>query len=570
MRPRTKNSLGQNPNKQYDGDEQLQMTLAACLNRIYKTVSREGLSKETATDIAGDIRMVRERFAISNKSAVLLAAILERNGCCNGIDEEDLAMYIGCTNIEFISFHEGIKELCSINAIAVSNHHGRNRCYCMTREAIMAIESDGEFVPRKITNLNSDELFSQFRFEVAAVRRGDIDNDIFLENIENLINGNPQLEFCRKVKDSGLMESFPATERRFIYYLCHRYVSNSDQSVEIETLMNLTGYMDDDAKLKRFISLEKTAMQAGGMVVFGIENGFVDNGSLSLSDEVKSTFFNEVELAAEPEKKHRDLVCCETIKAKDLFFNRHETEQIGRLDSLLADDNFKGVQARLEEMGMRKGFNAILWGAPGTGKTACVYELARKTGRDIFCIDMSKLKSKWVGDSEKAVKGAFQIYKDMVRTNAKAPIMLFNEADAIFSKRFENISDSVDQMMNAIQNIILQEMENIEGILIATTNLVGNLDPAFERRFIFKIKFEKPEVEVRSRIWKSMVSGLSEEDADRLAGAYDFAGGNIENISRKSTIDYVLTGERPSYESLVKYCQEESLGDKRQMTHIGY
>lgn len=159
----------------------------------------------------------------------------------------------------------------------------------------------------------------------------------------------------------------------------------------------------------------------------------------------------------------------------------------------------------------------------------------------------------------------------MVRTNQKAPILLFNEADAIFSKRLTNVEDSVDQMMNAIQNIILQEMENIEGIMIATTNLVGNLDSAFERRFIFKIKFDKPGAEVRSRIWKSMVSDLSDEEASRLADEFDsFSGGNIENISRKATIDYVLTASRPSYDSLVKYCREESLTGGESRSRIGY
>ena len=125
-------------------------------------------------------------------------------------------------------------------------------------------------------------------------------------------------------------------------------------------------------------------------------------------------------------------------------------------------------------------------------------------------------------------------------------------------------------MMNAIQNIILQEMENIEGILIATTNLVDNLDQAFERRFIYKIKFEQPEAEVRGKIWKSMIKNLSDEDATKLAGEFDFAGGNIENISRKSTVDYVLTGEQPSYDTLVKYCKEESLSGRHNMSRIGY
>ena len=122
------------------------------------------------------------------------------------------------------------------------------------------------------------------------------------------------------------------------------------------------------------------------------------------------------------------------------------------------------------------------------------------------------------------------------------PIFFFNEADAIIKKRTKNMEHSVDKMDNAMQNIILQEIENLDGILIATTNLVSNLDKAFERRFLFKVEFRKPETEVKARIWRSMRKDISVDDARQQVSHYDFTGGQIENISRKRTIDYILSG----------------------------
>ena len=148
--------------------------------------------------------------------------------------------------------------------------------------------------------------------------------------------------------------------------------------------------------------------------------------------------------------------------------------------------------------------------------------------------------------------------------------LFFNEADAVFTKRIENVEQSVDQMNNAIQNIILEEMESIEGILIATTNLLSNLDPAFERRFIFKVEFKMPEKDSRAKIWKSMIPTLSEEDASVLADKYAFSGGNIENIARKSTVEYVLSGNEPTLSSLEGYCQEEILDKKENRNRIGF
>lgn len=181
---------------------------------------------------------------------------------------------------------------------------------------------------------------------------------------------------------------------------------------------------------------------------------------------------------------------------------------------------------------------------------------------------MSKLRSKWVGDSEKNVKAIFNIYRSLCNSKPIKPILFFNEADAIFSKRLENVERSADQTLNSVQNIILQEMETLEGIMICTTNLHGNLDSAFERRFLYKIELEKPGEEVRFKIWKSMMKGLSDEEYATLARQYSFSGGQIENVVRKSTVDYILSGNKPTLEEICKFCDEENF--KSQIRKVGF
>lgn len=145
-----------------------------------------------------------------------------------------------------------------------------------------------------------------------------------------------------------------------------------------------------------------------------------------------------------------------------------------------------------------------------------------------------------------------------------APILLFNEADAVLGIRQEGAQRAVDKMENSIQNIILQEMETLEGIMIATTNLTGNLDKAFERRFIYKIEFERPTVEAKQQIWKSMIPSLPDETALSLASDYDLSGGQIENIARKRTVELILSGNEPSDSKIREYCQSESLSTKEE------
>lgn len=542
--------------------------LAASLDSIYKKVDSDGLGENTMHELKNEIEAVSDRFGISPKAAVLLAAILEKSGG-NGCDDDDLSGYVGCSNIQFIGFREALRELEGQSII--TRRFGRGNRYAVTRETVKTVEKDSDFVPVNRNGLGTDELFTRFRIVISDYKHDLIDSDRLLEDMIDLIQRNLQLDFCRKAAAVLNNRDLCDTERRFFLYLCHRYVSYGDESVPIERLLDFTGFMEDDQRIRRDLGNERSDLQRSGVVTFGGEDGIQDTDSLALSDEVKRTFFTEATLTRPTGTNHRDLVASSAIKPKELFYDGTVADQMDRLASLLEPANFAGVQQRLGEMGMRKGFAVLFSGGAGCGKTAGAYELARRTGRDIFAVDMSELKSKWVGDSEKIVKGVFNTYRKMCRAREIAPILLFNEADAIFSKRMESPRDSVDQMMNAIQNICLEAIENLDGILIATTNLAANFcDDAFARRFLFKVEFGKPEPATRAKIWRSMVGDLSEEDALTLAVRYDFSGGNIENVARKAAVGYVLSGEKAGVGELMKYCDEELFSCTKAGRRIGF
>jgi hypothetical protein len=527
-----------------------------------------GYSDEVVERLKKDISFISKKYDIGSRSAVLLAAILEKTNTGNGVDREDLAHYLGCSNIEFISCGAVLLELEKKGIIQVNNCH--REVFRITNEAFKAIEKDADFVPPKMVGLTAEELFVRMRGCFIRYRKDDIDDDRLIEELDSLVHNNDHLTFCRKLLDSALYDRCDDTERRMFFYLCHRYVSHGESSVEVDTLLHFVdGMIVDPITARNCLVAGSTDMQTSGLVEFSNEDGMANTEALSLSDVVRNEFLGEVERKAPPKETNSDLVSADSIEAKELFYNEAEAVQIGRLAGLLEEENYQGIRSRLAEMGMRKGFNVLFYGAPGTGKTASAFELARRSGRDIFVIDMSKLRSKWVGDSEKCIKSVFSIYRRMCRKNGRAPILLFNEADAIFMKRIENVEHSVDQMNNTMQNIILQEMENLDGILIATTNLVGNLDAAFERRFLYKVEFHNPDAASRAKIWKSMIGSLSETDATTLARRYEFSGGNIENVARKSSVEYVLTGQQPTVDTLSTFCEEETYG-RMERKRIGF
>ena len=125
-------------------------------------------------------------------------------------------------------------------------------------------------------------------------------------------------------------------------------------------------------------------------------------------------------------------------------------------------------------------------------------------------------------------------------------------------------------MQNAIQNIILQEMETLQGIMIATTNLTGSLDKAFERRFLYKIRFDKPSLEAKRSIWQSMIPELDDRQAQELAEGYEFSGGQIENIARKKAVDDILNGTDGIDMTAIRgYCDSELI-DAHPTAKVGF
>ena len=538
------------------------MSMAACLNRIMLKVRREDYNDATVESLKDDFAYVGEKFGICPEEAALLSYVLEKSNDFCRCDNGDLADFLGCTNIEFISYRKFLQSLAQKRIVRIGKTRGGDCSYQVMADACQAIIDDASFSEKNFSGLSTEDIFSEFRKLFIDFRDDNIDKVILLSDLNMLIDANMQNDFCQKMRECGIRKCSDSEQLVFLY-LCHHYVSWGDKELEFRHLANFISDNEDEQKFFRFFQGEKHQFQKMGLVKFGGEGGLMDKSSAALADKVRDTFFTEVELFCEEEKSgHRDLMSYESIQEKKMFYNAPEQEQIDRLEALLEDSHFKGIQDRLDEMGLRKGFNIIMYGGPGVGKTETTLQLARKTGRDVFCIDVSKIKSKWVGESEKSVKGIFNIYRNLCKNKDKMPILFFNEADAVFGKRMENVDSSASQMLNTLQNILLQELETIEGILICTTNLHQNLDPAFERRFIYKVELEKPGEEVRSKIWEAMMPGYAGDDYALLGRKYSFSGGQIENIVRKSAVEYILSGTRPSLDSVLKFCDEEIFKSK--------
>lgn len=217
----------------------------------------------------------------------------------------------------------------------------------------------------------------------------------------------------------------------------------------------------------------------------------------------------------------------------------------------------------------------IFFGPPGTGKTLTAYAIASRLGRSVLTLDCSRIIDRWVGDSEKNVKKIFAEYSEISRKMKHSPILLLNEADQFLSCRI-TASHSVDLMNNKMQSIFLEEMERFSGILIATTNLIENIDSAFSRRFQVKVEFRRPAAEERIRLWKALIPAnaplSSNVDLKHLAEQYDLSGGQLSVVIRNAAVKAAKRGSSLSQEDFVLACEQEIAGnfDNRADRHVGF
>lgn len=529
-------------------------TILSSMEDIVVKAKEHGLDDIFYSEAENSMKRLSRALLMSKEETLVLSLFFERCGFSR-IRLSEIADMIHTSNIRLLAMMNVADDLAKKGYLKA--HKDENeKSYSIPMEVIDCIRHNTFFKPKPISGLSFDDFFDRMAkiFEEDDIDFYDRDSEL-----EELLSANMHLPYCKISKgyDLGCHENF------LLHLFAYRLICLDDDIIG-------THNWEDLLVSKRRVRVMLNALKGGTaeLMTKGIfepckTTGLREPDYYHLTDKAKEELFPGMDLIQKDEHQDRRLIPYTSFAKKSLFYETQVQMQIDRLAELLDKDRFTQVTQRLSESGMRKGFACLFYGSPGTGKTETVNQLARITGRDVMLVDVTKIKSCWVGESEQNIKKLFDNYRAYVKKSEVAPILLFNEADAILGIRQEGAERAVDKMENSIQNIILQEMESLEGIMIATTNLTSNLDKAFERRFIYKIKFKRPSLEAKQMIWKSMIPSLSDETALSLAKGYDLSGGQIENIARKCTVEYILSGNEPSNAQMKEFCESESM-DSRQ------
>ncbi len=545
--------------------EQANFNVLEILCNVYGKVEKSKLSKEKLRKAQKEIDLLNEYLGTSSIQSVLFCVIFSLGYKRRGsVDLEDIAEYLETSELDIVRYKKDIDFLCEKCFVEVEEST-RSRSKMPMASSIFSINP----------NL-SDCIMNNQNLSSVNIKKTTLDRYDFVKSISDLIENRDDddlpftwlkrklllaeekscdLDFVKQTK-----KAIPEPEDRLLFYeVCDDFIQTnrraSDVGITLKDIYGSTRLMLSAAhSLKdgknQLIKDEFVSLTKGGLF---------EDSEIILTEKGKQLFLQEDIGLFVKTVSDKDLLKPENIKSKSLFYSTEVKNQIDFLQTNLQIEQLRNLRQRLDDMNMPKGVCALFYGTPGTGKTETALQIAKATNRAIMQVDISQTKSCWFGESEKKIKEIFDKYRQLCKDAEQTPILLFNEADAVLSKRKDVGTSNVAQTENAIQNIILQEMETLDGILIATTNLANNFDAAFERRFLFKVKFEKPTIEAKKRIWNDKLPWLTPTDSKQLAEAFDFSGGEIDNIVRKATMDELITGKHSSIEQLFSLCSNERL-----------
>lgn len=492
------------------------------------------------------------------------------------VDIDDLANYLDISPISIIAHLPEMDKLAErriLRKIMVKDDHRNRLCSKLERYKYtpnpLLIDLMVKGLPFKLTCPDITDVFG-FLEAMNTLHEEKVESLLTLDELFNevisLVKRTSHHSFAKALVSEKL-----DPDCIYLYgSLCYDLAYGQDSAPLTKTLDSLYDSARKKVTVRAQLMNGTHPLITKDLITLGDEE-FVCDREISLTQKGISLLFMELEQNFSRKKTYQalNIVTATSIPPKKLLFNDDFQHQLDALTQYLLPGTYEGIKKRMKSAGMSSGIAVLLHGPPGTGKTETVLQIARTTGRDIRMVNISEIKSKYYSESEKQLKKLFDQYKREVNFSKTSPLLLFNEADAVFSSRKSGGHSAVDQTEHLLQNLLLNEMEWFEGILMATTNFARHIDPAYERRFLFKLEFQKPNDETKGQIWQSKFPWLPPEEVLMLAKRFDFNPGQIENILKKQTLNYLLNGTDPDLETVLLYCHQERI-ETPQRNMIGF
>ena len=542
-------------------NQYLQATL-----KIHTTLKASKLAPKTIGKIRNELLLVKKLFSTSQLNAILLSSILQESLLDGDVELRQLMNYYEADREFAPKLSLAVEEMLEKGFVHrnLGDRRGGKRVSLTSVAMNTVMKGDSKKIKPLVIKTLGDFIYEVSRVQEMRKERN-ITIERYIQEINKLVVRGNHLAFV------NFIQRFKLPEKELVILL--QMAVNAFNDREGDDLVQLVRDVAEDprehydlcAKFRR----QEAKLFSEGLIEFSLAELGIDT-EINLTQLVNEQLFaqqpHSLNLLFKPTLCH--VHSPESIRNTILVYDDDMLNEMNVIRNALHPNRFKAAMKKLNQSNLKGGLTILLHGLPGTGKTESVMQLAKASNRTVLRLEISRIKNMWVGESEKNLKKVFTEYKRCRQSMPNEPILLFNEADAILSRR-RNVNSSVDQMENSLQNILLQELEEFDGILFATTNFKQNLDAAFERRFLYKVDFSMPSAVARLEMLKFNFPELKENDLTTIVNKVEFTGSAIDNVKRKWVLSHLFDGHKKLTAGLLHdWLVEESRGTRK--NEIGF
>jgi hypothetical protein len=553
----TKN-IHMNSNSQmtlFQGGENDSRLLCEAVQRLEKKCRGKRLTVINSPEYQEDLKLIIDYFGVSAGQALILVLFIyykilnKRNLVINKITEwMDVDLH------EVVNIIRDINKLCVMGILRKDrDDFESSEGFQLSQRAFKSVltatpyKNESETIERNLIS-----VIQEFYNSYEMFRSDMIDVESLFDMTEDLLENNNDIKEVMFIRDLDLSRD----ELLIFMVVIHATILKDNDGVNVERIIHRLFSVQKRISLIKSINKGDNMLMLKDLLTF--ETGWYKSvDSMTLTDKAIGHLLGEEYQKKEKTKlKRGTLISMDDYKPQHLFYNPSEEKEMDGFKKLLQQDGYDNIVRQLKEGGMNEGVTVLLFGKPGTGKTSTVMELASKTGRKIYKVEVETILGSYVGDSEKNLVEIFNEYHSLLEKEEKHPILLLNECDGLLKKRMPQSHTPVSEMMNTMVTLFLEKLENAKGIVFATMN-EPNFDEAFDRRFLFKIKLNTPEHPTRVKILKNNFPELEDSIIENLSEKYRLTGAQINNIRKKFFIKNMLEPGLQLSECIIDLCEKE-------------
>lgn len=508
-----------------------------------------------------------EFFNVNSHACMTLIPLIYNSVMGRGsLEATDINKWLECPLSSMGTFHESLGVLMRAGIISKALARDDTPRYTLKQKVLTCLLKNKK-IPSLISQEKSLHAFlDHLNNLLDSFETDEIEEGMFFSHADTILEDFSAVKELSAIRDIDLIP----VDKYLFFLVAHECINNEKSGADVDEIMKRLCISPFRRRKITDGLLKKQHPLIQKKLLAFIGSSFISVEWMSLGD-----FANEIFHGPETGSKRNFsptrgvLIKPDSVVEQQLFYNKKEKETLDQILNSMSSEGLTELFSAYKSKNQPESLTVLLQGGPGVGKTSSVYDLAKKTGRIVYRVEIDKIHDMYVGETEKNIAKIFSEYETLRSEQKLCPILLLNECDNLLKSRISKERSSIDQMANNLTTLMLEKMENFSGILFATINQI-QFDEAFFRRFLFRIEIKNPLPETRLQILLHAFPGIDLRVASSISDRYRLTGANIGNIQRKYILLSNACKDRKIEDCLDDLCKEEVVVQHQRIVISGF